>query len=97
MTYGGGAPDRGGGRESKKASLRKNKKGLAEAAKTAGKPVGDRPAHSLRPQRLAASGHACAIIDCGAQLLNRQFDRDQLKVLQRSAQAGAHGSTQARL
>lgn len=90
MTYGG--VDRGGSRESKKASLRKNKKAINEAAKLAGKgPAQERPTASLKPPRLLASGHDCAI-DCGAQLLNRQFDRDQLKVLNRSVQAGNGGS-----
>ncbi|KAG1664128.1 hypothetical protein FOA52_011951 [Chlamydomonas sp. UWO 241] len=59
------------------------------------------PQVAAPPPALRVPAHACAIVDCGVQLLNRQFDRDQLKgqhtitrtrdapqVMQRAADAG---------
>eukprot|EP00744_Colponema_vietnamica_P009729 GILI01013804.1.p1 GENE.GILI01013804.1~~GILI01013804.1.p1 ORF type:complete len:680 (-),score=256.32 GILI01013804.1:617-2656(-) len=86
----GGRVDRGGGREGKGKSLRKNKIALNEMAKQAAKPErapqGTTKSH---PATLLPSTHRMAFIDAGCHIVNRQFDRDQLKVLQRSQMCGA--------
>lgn len=71
MSFGG--VDRGGGRENKKQSLRKNKQNNEAKRKEyeRGKPTGPQPLTSLPPPSLLRSQHPCSIIDCGAQLLNR--------------------------
>ncbi|KAG2498007.1 hypothetical protein HYH03_004265 [Edaphochlamys debaryana] len=84
-----GAPDRGGSRESKKASLRANKQNLAKAAKLAEKPKGPRPTFTEpAPPALPPTPGCAALVDAAAQLASRQFDRDQFKVLQRAASSG---------
>ena len=81
-----GAPDRGGSREGKK-SLRGNKQQIAKQLKDEQKghvPSGPRPSTTETPPPAVAAGasaaQGAALVDCGAQLINRQFDRDQFKV-----------------
>ena len=92
MSY--GAPDRGGGREGKKGSLRKSKVNAAEAAKKAqAKPREERPETSPAPPpvalpplpaRATSSEH---LADCFVNLVSRQFDRDREAVLRRAREA----------
>lgn len=81
-----GRVDRGGSREGKK-SLRTNKIALAKASRDQGKdkpPEG--PSSSPAPPVLldcttGTTPGGAPLIDCGVQLLSRQFDRDQLRVM----------------
>ena len=92
MSY--GAPDRGGGREGKKSSLRKSKVNAAEAAKKAlAKPREERPETSPAappvalpplPPRATTAVH---LADCFVNLVSRQFDRDREAVLRRAREA----------
>ncbi|PNW77279.1 hypothetical protein CHLRE_10g429601v5 [Chlamydomonas reinhardtii] len=86
-----GAPDRGGSRESKNSSLRANKKNAAKALKDGEKPKTQRPTVSERPPAALPpepDAKTASIVDAGAQLASRQFDRDQQKVLQRAGNCG---------
>lgn len=96
------APDRGGGRENKKGSLRKTKINAADAAKRAlCKPREERPEVSAPPPPLAPlppprRGAAALppqlrgpFVDGFANLISRQFDRDREAVLRRAAEARA--------
>lgn len=77
-----GAPDRGGSRESKNSSLRANKKNAAKALKDGEKPKTQRPTVSERPPAALPpepDAKTASIVDAGAQLASRQFDRDQQK------------------
>ncbi len=77
-----GAPDRGGSRESKNSSLRANKKNAAKALKDGDKPKVQRPTTSERPPAALApdaNEKLASIVDAGAQLGSRQFERDQQK------------------
>jgi TatD DNase family protein len=81
--------DRGGSREGKK-SLRSNKKAIVEAAKKDKHvPAADRPSRSLAPPTLKASTITSppVLVDCGANLTSRKFDRDLEAVLRRSRSA----------
>ncbi|GAX77518.1 hypothetical protein CEUSTIGMA_g4962.t1 [Chlamydomonas eustigma] len=86
-----GGVDRGGSREGKK-SLRKNKIGIDAKVKSIQKGHAAIPDNSTQtsanPPPVQKCDHAMPIVDCGVQLINRQFDRDQLKVLQRAANSG---------
>jgi hypothetical protein len=91
------APDRGGGRENKKGSLRKSKVNRVDAIKSAlNKPREERPETApppppiaplppLPPRRAAAAG---PFVDGFANLISRQFDRDREAVLRRAREGG---------
>jgi len=86
-----GAPDRGGGRENKKGSLRKSKVNAAEAAKKAARaPKEERPLHAPAAPRLELLQPAPATMyaDVCVHLTSRQFDRDREAVLRRARSAG---------
>ena len=99
------APDRGGGRENKKGSLRKTKINAADAAKKAQcKPREERPETSLPPPQVAPlpallSRPALAsppqlrgpFLDGFANLISRQFDRDREAVLRRAREVRSAG------
>lgn len=48
----------------------------------------DGPCTSAPPPPIRGSEQAACIVDCGVQLLNRQFDRDQLKASLQQHPAG---------
>ena len=92
-----GAPDRGGGRENKKGSLRKSKVNIEAAKKAALRaPREERPQHAPPPPALAlpdGAGAASSVgqalyVDSCLSLASRQFDRDREAVLRRARQAG---------
>lgn len=88
--------DRGGGREGKCSSLRQNKKSTAELVKRLVKGQGDHDDGNevtaapppIMPIDDEASSEPMRHVDCGAQLLNRQFDSNQLVTLRRARQSG---------
>lgn len=51
----------------------------------------DGPCTSAPPPPIRGSEQAACIVDCGVQLLNRQFDRDQLKASLQQQPAGLSG------
>ena len=79
--------DRGGGRESKKGSLRKSTKnpGCAAGKAKSQKKTEDVVLGASLPCPRPGSG---AYVDCGCAILSRQFDRDRDRVLSRSRQDG---------
>ena len=85
-----GAPDRGGGRENKKGSLRKSKVNIEAAKKAAARaPKEERPQHAPPPPPLALPDDATAVyVDGCVSMASRQFDRDREAVLRRARQAG---------
>lgn len=89
MSY--GAPDRGGGRENKKGSLRKSKVGIAEAAKAALRPKKEeRPefAPPAPPILFVDVPILPPMLDGCVSLGSRLFDCDREAVLRRARQAG---------
>jgi hypothetical protein len=88
-----GFVDRGGGRESKKGSLRKNKKNIAEKLKNFNKPttVFAKPTQSLPapclPKPNFDASHEPSI-DGGCNLLHRLFEDDISAVMERARNAG---------
>lgn len=87
--------DRGGGREGKCSSLRQTKQNKAELVKKLVKgQLGneDGPETTAAPPPVLSidevASVAMRLVDCGCQLLNRQFDNCQLMILKRSRQEG---------
>ena len=79
--------DRGGGRESKKGSLRKSTKnpGCAAGKAKSQKKTEHVVLGASLPCPRPGSG---AYVDCGCAILSRQFARDRDRVLSRSRQEG---------
>eukprot|EP01113_Clastostelium_recurvatum_P044918 TRINITY_DN7636_c0_g1_i1.p1 TRINITY_DN7636_c0_g1~~TRINITY_DN7636_c0_g1_i1.p1 ORF type:complete len:582 (-),score=181.09 TRINITY_DN7636_c0_g1_i1:50-1795(-) len=74
-----GTVDRAGNREGKKTSLRKTGK----VKKTSVDPEAKQELTRTAPHTLTPPGEN-GIIDCGANLVNRQFESDQQRVIQRA-------------
>eukprot|EP00741_Cyanophora_paradoxa_P012425 tig00020610_g12004.t1 len=83
-----GVPDRGGGREGKGKSLRKNKQAIEALKKQARHDAVAKIATSPAPPPLLVLERGRALVDCACNLLNRAFENDQLKILNRARSSG---------
>jgi TatD DNase family protein len=88
-----GQVDRRGSREGKKSSLRRNKQVLNDLVhgKHLKPKAADRPSFSVPAPPLSHDEKILSVIDCGCRLMNRQFDRDMQRVIQRAIDAHVEG------